>query len=122
MTHEVNTHNWKSNDAFLDFLQLQYQPSRETAEQCILLLPVAVAEERLLGAIKETILTEAIARWNELERFHTFYFSPSAKRWVYRGTEVKSPINYDSEIKLLGRLRAPIPVGAFCNEPRSMMI
>jgi hypothetical protein len=119
---QVNHHNWKTNEAFLDYLQFSYIPSQQTADQCVLLLPIAVAEERLLGPLKETILTEAMTRWNEPSRFHTFRFSPSAKRWVYKGTLVKEPAIYDCDMRLFGRLKAPVIVGTFCGEPATMMI
>jgi hypothetical protein len=123
---QVNHHNWRTNEAFLEYLQFSYQPSQQTAEQCILLLPIAVAEERLLGPIKETMLNEAMAWWNEPLRFHQFVFSPSAKRWVYKGGTVASDLLGEAyphlNFRIFGRLKAPQLVGTFCGEPATMMI
>ena len=126
-TKRVSLHNYNTSEDFLDFLKLSYKPSKETAEQCLLLLPIAIAEDRLLSSLRNTLLREAMEIWNKPPAEHYFYYSPSTGRWTFKGTEYPRALSKVRGAKahivgLHGRLKQPIIRGQFCFPPGACMI
>lgn len=118
--YEVNIHNWHTNANFVDFLKLSYSLSAPTLEAVSKLLPIAVAEDRMLESLRNKILSEAMAIWNAPLDTHFFLYSPTANRWMYKGVD-KARAGQVS-ISLYGRLREPLVKGRFCDLPRNCMI
>lgn len=118
----VNIHNWRQCQDFIDFLTLEFSIDNLNAERKSLiahLLPIAVAENRLLGAITTAILEAAIEAWNRPAAYHIFTVEKS--RWKYFG-QLASLTGFrhssDETVRIVyGCLKRTIPYGAFCKRP-----
>jgi hypothetical protein len=114
-----------SDEAFVSYLKLTYRPSAEVSSQCALLLPIAIAEDRLLSALRTTILREALSYWNKPQETHFFVFTASVGRWTYKGTHKPTFPRRTTKanlISLFGRLATPLEKGRFCSPPGKCLI
>lgn len=126
MKTPANAHNWRSHEEFLEFLRFEFSfedASPQAKHQVMTLLPIALAEDRFVGAIKTTILTEALRAFNRPSLYH--YFSTTANRWRYFGS-AESPtlrvIGENGFTVVFGRLKRDLTIGAFCDPPHQELI
>lgn len=117
-TPAVNIHNWKTHTEFREFLGLTYKPSDTVARHCVELLPAAVDEDRLIGAIKMSILSEAMNIFNQPRQNHYFRYSTNLRKWTYKGTQPKGLVTHIFE----GRLNRVVPAGRFCPPPLEVLM
>lgn len=122
----ANTHNWRTHPEFLEFLRFEFSfedASPQAKHQVMTLLPVALAEDRFVGAIKTTLLSEALRAFNRPPLYH--YFNISGERWRFVGSAETPTLRVVGENGLtvvFGRLKRDLTIGAFCNPPHQEMM
>lgn len=117
MTPALSILNWKTSPEFLHFLQFDFDfnfASTEAKRQVMTLLPLAVGDNRMTGAISNTVLKEALLVWNRPVDSHAFI--RDSGRWRYIGTNIR-PSQSLAIIWRKGKLRRSISVGSFCKSP-----
>lgn len=116
---EVNNNNWKQNEVFLQYLRFQYSPSRDAADAAMKLLPMAVAESRMLGSLQNLLLREAFELFNRPAQRHHFAFNAERQRWQYMGTHT---IPKNNIIVVIGKLVRNLRPGQFTLVPQLEII
>jgi hypothetical protein len=118
----VNIHNWRSVPEFVDFLSFDFDldhASPDVRQRIITLLPAAVGEGRLSGAIINAVLQEAIRAWNRPPALHGFLRRD--RRWRYLGAATSSSdlarIQTAATQLVYGRLKRNLAPGTFCSQP-----
>lgn len=127
MTHPtVTLLNWKTSEDFLHFLQFDFDfnlASSSAKRRVMTLLPLAVGESRMSGAIANTVLEEALHAFNRPVMKHLFQLTEKnihdrAPRWRYlTSVSVESQVNPSVFTIVTGRLRRALLPGAFCAKP-----
>lgn len=120
-TLTVNHNNWRTHEDFLHFLRFDFSLADTTPavrHQVLTLIPLAVSEERLVGAIKETVLKAAIEAFNTPPLIHVF--RREKDRWRYI---TAFPVThqfehlYNTFTFRKGRLKRKLSEGSYCRSP-----
>jgi hypothetical protein len=125
----VNHLNWRSNEEFLHFLRFDFSLTDAPAEvrhQVLTLIPLAVAEERLVGAIKETVLKAAITAWNKPEQIHMFLNEGDRWRYLSSFALTHAPSTTAKTVHsihfIIGKLKRSLNEGSYCRAPQEEVI
>jgi len=121
---QVDFFNWRENEEFLDFLTLEFDfkdASPASRQHVLTLIPIAVAENRLLGSVTEIVLREAIEAWNRPPRHH--HFTESDGKWKYigateEGVRIAPHLDNTSFFTSFGIAKRVMQPGAYCRSPR----
>jgi len=115
--------NWRTSEDFLQFLQFDFDfnyASPEAKRQVMTLLPLAVGDNRMHGAIANAVLKEALDLWNRPREEHLFY--KDRGRWRYLGTSSTMHSFPIAASWRTGRLRRRLSPGVFCQQPSHEVI
>ena len=122
MNHaQVTIENWRNIPEFVDWLGLEFSLDNvpeQVRQNLIHLLPLTVSQDRLIGAIQQIVLREALKRWNEPAQTHWFERLENLEKthWRYLGWGAACPSNVLC-LNLHGRLRRSLTPGQFCQSP-----
>ncbi|HYE38177.1 hypothetical protein [Methylocaldum sp.] len=122
-TQPLTLMNWKTDPAFVQFLQFDFDfnfASPEAKRQVMTLLPLAVGDNRMHGAIANAVLKEALDLWNRPRERH--FFVRENMRWRYIGIERSMHLIPVKAQYRVGRLRRRLSPGSFCQQPSHEVI